>query len=135
MPQPNSVITLVTGPTGFTGSHLVRSLVREGHRVRVLVRSAERARAVLSPGIEVVMGEIVDPAAVTRAVRGAQVIYHLAAAYREARYTDQYYWDVNVGSTSLLLDVARRDVALCHPPPSQASRVHSRHHPMTTPGR
>ncbi len=106
MPQR---ITLVTGATGFTGSHLVRSLVRDGHRVRVLVRSAERAQALLAPGIEVVSGEIIDPAVVGKAVRGSQVIYHLAAAYREARHTDQYYWDVNVGSTTLLLDAARAD--------------------------
>lgn len=110
MPQPISpIITLVTGATGFTGSHLVRSLVGDGHRVRVLVRSAERAQALLGPGIEVVTGDIIDPAAVGNAVRGSQVIYHLAAAYREARHTDQYYWDVNVGSTTLLLDAARTE--------------------------
>jgi uncharacterized protein YbjT (DUF2867 family) len=75
MPQTNPPnITLVTGATGFTGSHLVRSLVRDGHRVRVLVRSAERAHALLSPGIEVVTGDINDPAAVAHAVEGSQVI-------------------------------------------------------------
>lgn len=102
-------ITLVTGATGFTGIHLVRSLVEDGHRVRVLVRSRERAQALLAPGIEVVTAESNDPAAAARAVRGSQVIYHLAAAYREARHTDQYYWDVNVGFTKLLLDAARSE--------------------------
>ena len=100
-------VTLVTGATGFTGSHLVRSLVRDGHRVRVLVRSTERAKALLPPGIEVVTGEIDDSSTIAGAVSGSQIIYHLAAAYREARHTDQYYWDVNVGFTSLLLDAAR----------------------------
>jgi dihydroflavonol-4-reductase len=110
MPQPaSSSITLVTGATGFTGSHLVRSLVRDGHRVRVLVRSAARAAAVLPRGIEVVIGEIDDAATIGEAVSGTRTIYHLAAAYREARHTDQYYWDVNVGFTGLLLDAARSE--------------------------
>jgi dihydroflavonol-4-reductase len=110
MPPPaSSRIILVTGATGFTGSHLVHSLVRDGHRVRVLVRSAERAAAVLPQGIEVAASEIEDTDAVAAAVSGTRIIYHLAAAYREARHTDQYYWDVNVGFTRLLLDAARSE--------------------------
>ena len=102
-------VTLVTGGTGFTGGHLVRSLIRDGHRVRVIARSASRARALLPAEIEVVEGEVSDPAVVTSAVRGARVIYHLAAAYREARHSTQYYWDVNVESTRLLLTAAQAE--------------------------
>ena len=106
---PDQPMTLVTGATGFTGSHLVRSLVRDGHRVRVIARSAERAHALLPPGIEVVAGGLDDRAAVARAMKGSAVIYHLAAAYREARHNPQYYRDVNVESTRLLLEAARAE--------------------------
>lgn len=107
--QPDTPISLVTGATGFTGSHLVRSLVRDGVRVRVMARSAERAKALLPPDVEIVQGEATDAAAVARAVQGTQVVYHLAAAYREARHGPQYYWDVNVESTRLLLNAAHSE--------------------------
>jgi dihydroflavonol-4-reductase len=102
-------ITLVTGGTGFTGSHLLRSLIKDGHRVRVLVRSAAKASTILPPQVEVIEGDMSDRAVVAGAVSGVNVIYHLAAAYREARHTPEYYHDVNVGITSLLLDAAQAE--------------------------
>lgn len=108
-PPPGGPVALVTGATGFTGSHLVRALVQAGIRVRVLARSASRASAALPDGVDIIVGESHDRAAIARAVSGSNVIYHLAAAYREARFTDQYYWDVNVGLTSLLLDAAQNE--------------------------
>jgi dihydroflavonol-4-reductase len=107
-PHPGGPVALVTGASGFTGSHLVRALVQAGSRVRVLVRSASRASATLPDGVEIMVGESDDRAAIARAVAGSDVVYHLAAAYREAKFTDQYYWDVNVGFTSLLLDAAQK---------------------------
>jgi dihydroflavonol-4-reductase len=107
--QPGGPVTLVTGGTGFTGSHLVRSLISDGHRVRVLARSASQASALLPPQVEVVAGDMSSRALVARAVSGSNVIYHLAAAYREAKHTPQYYRDVNVGITSLLLDAAQTE--------------------------
>jgi dihydroflavonol-4-reductase len=105
-PQDGQVV-LVTGATGFTGSHLVRSLLRDKYRVRVLARASGRGKSALPADVEVITGDAGDSAAVARAVAGSDTIYHLAAAYREARHSDQYYWDVNVGFTSLLLDAAR----------------------------
>ena len=106
-PARGGPTVLVTGATGFTGSHLVRALLQTGSRVRVLARSAARATTVLPPGVEIMMGEVDDLPAISRAVAGSDIIYHVAAAYREARHTDQYYWDVNVGYTSHLLEAAR----------------------------
>jgi nucleoside-diphosphate-sugar epimerase len=102
-------VILVTGATGFTGGHLVRSLTRDGHRVRVIARPSARDGTLLPPEVEVVEGEIGDPAVVASAVPGTRTIYHLAAAYREARHSAQSYWDVNVGSTNLLLDAAQAE--------------------------
>jgi len=96
---------LVTGATGFTGTHLVRALANAGHPVRVIVRSAAKAGA-LPAGVDVRELDITDPAAVAAAVAGTGTVYHLAAAYREAAHRDEGYWQVNVGATRNMLEAA-----------------------------
>lgn len=66
---------LVTGGTGFVGSHLVPRLKGEGFDVRLLGRGSEAA----PPGVEVMTGSVVDPDAVRRAVDGVDVVVHLVA--------------------------------------------------------
>ena len=78
---------LVTGAGGFIGSHLVERLVREGATVRALIRYNSRndwgalgwVRAEVTEEVEVVLGDIRDVESVTRAVRGADYVCHLAA--------------------------------------------------------
>jgi nucleoside-diphosphate-sugar epimerase len=100
---------LVTGATGFTGTHLVRQLAESGCDVRVIARDAERARARLPAGTDVVHGDITDPAVVRRAVRGRETVYHLAAAFREAAIPDRRYYEVHVEATRELLEAARAE--------------------------
>ncbi len=71
---------LVTGGSGFLGSALVRRLVADGQRVRVLDDDSRgrAARLVDVPNIEIVRGDVRDPAAVLRAAQGVDVICHLA---------------------------------------------------------
>ena len=71
---------LVTGGFGNVGSHLVAELLRRDHHVRVLERRCRRTRRVARRyAVEVVWGDVADPAAVGRAVAGVDVVYHLAA--------------------------------------------------------
>jgi nucleoside-diphosphate-sugar epimerase len=100
---------LVTGGTGFTGSHLVRALVADGHPVRVIARNAARARSTLPPEVEIVEGDVADAGVVGRAVRGRDVVYHLAAAYREAGIPDSRYHEVHVDSTRHLLEAGKAE--------------------------
>jgi nucleoside-diphosphate-sugar epimerase len=97
---------LVTGGTGFAGSHLVQSLLRDGIPVTVLTRSASRSREILGSEVAVVEGDITDESAVRQAVAGNTVVYHLAAAFREPGIPDRRYHEVHVDGTRHLLEAA-----------------------------
>jgi nucleoside-diphosphate-sugar epimerase len=92
--------TLVTGAGGFLGQAVVRALAARGAPVRALVRRPEAALAL--PGVEVVVGDATDPAALAAAVEGVQVVLHLAGVRRAAERDE--FFRTNVGSTRLLLD-------------------------------
>lgn len=73
---------LVTGGCGFIGSHLVEALLKEGKRVRVLDNLSSGYRRNLEPfgrEVEVIIGDVRDPAAVQQAVQGVTGIFHEAA--------------------------------------------------------
>jgi dihydroflavonol-4-reductase len=103
---------LVTGATGFTGGHLASTLRRRGHEVRALVRPASLERFQRSPlaaaGVIPRTGDLTDAEAVGRAAEGVDVVYHIAATYREAGQPDAAYRDVNVRGTRNVLDAALR---------------------------
>jgi dihydroflavonol-4-reductase len=105
---PVRALTLVTGATGFTGGHLVRSLVADSVPVRVIARSAERARELLPDDVEIIEGDIADPDVIERAMQGVGTVYHLAAVYREAKHPDLRYREVNVEASRMLLEAAVR---------------------------
>jgi nucleoside-diphosphate-sugar epimerase len=73
---------LVTGANGFIGRRLVDRLLARGERVRMLVRRPPPPPLRDDPGVEVVLGDLGNPEAVERAVRGTEVVYHLGAAMK-----------------------------------------------------
>lgn len=76
---------LVTGGTGFVGSHAAAAIARGGHELRLLVRRPEQVTASLGPlGLEVtdvVVGDVLDEEAVSRAVEGCESVVHAAAVF------------------------------------------------------
>lgn len=76
---------MMTGGTGFAGSHTVRRYVEAGHEVRLLVRDADKVRRVFDPqGIaipekDVIVGDITDAESVGRALEGCDAVFHCAA--------------------------------------------------------
>ncbi len=72
-------INLVTGATGQLGSHIVERLRAAGETVRVLVRSGRDLAFLHKQGVEIVEGDLRDPAAVGKAVKDATIVYHAAA--------------------------------------------------------
>lgn len=73
------MIVLVTGGAGFIGSHLVDALVEAGNRVRVLDDLSNGRRENVHPDAELVVGSLADPDAVTHAVAGTELVFHLGA--------------------------------------------------------
>lgn len=69
----------ITGASGFIGRPLTKRLVSEGHSVKALVRSKQSSDVVTALGAEPVYGELTDPATWQDAVRGSEVMFHLAA--------------------------------------------------------
>ena len=69
---------LVTGATGLVGSHIVERLVAEGWKVRALVRAP--STELVSIGVETVAGDVLDRESFARAAKGADIIFHTAAA-------------------------------------------------------
>lgn len=86
---------LITGGTGYIGSHTAAAAMRAGHDVRLLVRNESRVAAALSPlgadprAPELVVGDVTDPDSVARAVKGVDAVVHLATVFsmdsRDAR--------------------------------------------------
>ena len=99
---------LVTGATGFTGGHLARFLVQKGFRVRALVRPGKDASALTSVGIEIATGDLTDRESLDAAMSGIDVVYHIAALYREEGVSKQRFWDVNVTGTKNLIEAAEK---------------------------
>ncbi len=102
---------LVTGATGFTGGHLAQHLIHAGDEVRALVRPKSRARFDSSPlpskGVVAFEGDLVDAASLQRAVAGVDVVYHIAATYRESGQPDSAYRAINIDGTRNLLEAAK----------------------------
>jgi 2-alkyl-3-oxoalkanoate reductase len=82
---------LVTGGTGFTGSALVARLLMEGHGVVALdYKAGFQQEALRAAGAEVVLGSVTDQERVDRSMRGVEVVFHLAAAFRELNKPDTF---------------------------------------------
>jgi dTDP-L-rhamnose 4-epimerase len=101
---------LVAGGAGFVGSHLVRALLRAGHGVRVLDSFVQQVHGETTyqppAGVELVRGDVRDPAAVKAALDGVEAVYHLAAevGVGQSMYEIRRYVEANDVGTSVLLE-------------------------------
>ena len=67
---------LVAGASGFVGSHITRALVAQGRRVRVLLRPSSSRKALEGLDVEVVYGDVLDPASLSAAMAGCGTVFY-----------------------------------------------------------
>jgi nucleoside-diphosphate-sugar epimerase len=101
---------LITGGTGFVGSHVCRQLLDAGHRVQLLVRDRDKALAYYEgtggalPLL--VQGDITDRASVTAALSGCDAVVHAAAATPMTSASTEQLFAINVGGVKNVVDAA-----------------------------
>ncbi len=100
---PVGTPVLVTGATGFAGIMLTQKLVSAGLRVSALARKSSNLAPFDGLDIRWFRGEVFDEETIVDAVAGQEYVFHLAAAFREAKSTEKDYWNVHVKSTQLLV--------------------------------
>jgi dihydroflavonol-4-reductase len=97
---------LVTGATGFTGGALAQRLVAQKVPVRALVRDPARAAPLADLGVEIMQGQLCDPAALGKVMRDVDVVYHIAALYRQQGVDPRAFREANTIAVKHLLDAA-----------------------------
>jgi dihydroflavonol-4-reductase len=97
---------LVTGGTGFVGSHLVRELLKRGDNVRCLVRPTSRLNNLKDLLIESVTGDLRNLNSLRQAAKGCDVVYHCAADYRLWCNDPQEMYASNVEGTRNVMEAA-----------------------------
>jgi nucleoside-diphosphate-sugar epimerase len=103
---------LVTGGTGYVGSHTVAALLDAGHEVTVLARSPDRVAPALRPlgvgDVPTAVGDITDPASVERAMKDQDAVVHAASVFSmDTRKADEML-SVNVRGAETVLEIATR---------------------------
>ncbi|HET9424332.1 MAG TPA: NAD-dependent epimerase/dehydratase family protein [Gemmatimonadaceae bacterium] len=101
---------LVTGATGLVGSHIVEQLVREGWRVKGLARSDASADLLRTWNAEPARGDVADRESLAAAAKGADVIFHTAAAITQRGGWESYRL-LNIEGTAAVIDAAARSGA------------------------
>jgi len=96
----------VTGSTGHVGRHLCVELTAAGHEVLALHRATSDVSVLDGLGVTRREADVKDAESLSRAFDGAEVVFHVAAMFREAKHPDSEYWAVNVEGTRHVLDTA-----------------------------
>lgn len=100
--------TLLTGATGFIGSHLARALVQRGDELRITVRDDSDTRQLAGLELETVNCDVLDRREVRRALKGVDRVFH-AAGVTSVRPADaERLFRVNVGGTTVVMEECLR---------------------------
>ncbi len=97
---------LVTGGTGFVGSHIVRALGEAGHTARVLHRSSSKLDALIGLHYESALGDILDEPALEAACQDCDWVFHVAAVADYWRADHSKMFEANIEGTRRVLNAA-----------------------------
>ena len=98
--------TVVTGATGFIGSHITKKLVERGERVKVLIRRTSNTKNIDSLDVEKVYGDVGDPDSLRAAFSGCDTLYHTAGFVSFKKSDYQKMLDINVKGAANVLSAA-----------------------------
>jgi dihydroflavonol-4-reductase len=97
---------LVTGGTGFLGSHITRKLVQRGERVRILLRKTSRTSNINGIDAEMAYGDVLDIDSIKEALKGCETLYHVAGFVSSKKADYKKMEDINVRGTVNVLSAA-----------------------------
>jgi dihydroflavonol-4-reductase len=108
--MPRVTATLLTGGSGFIGTHLVRALARRGDPLKLLARRDSSLDHLLDEGIEFerATGDVTDRRAVRRAMKGVGRVFHCAGTTSMRRGSAERVFEVNVVGTRVVAEEALR---------------------------
>lgn len=93
--------TLITGATGFIGSHIARVLYEKGRKIKCLVRKTSQTSFLEALGVELVYGDLLDKSSLQEALEGVDIVYNLAGEVYAPR--EECYYQVNLMGLNNLL--------------------------------
>lgn len=97
------IISVVTGASGFVGSHLVDKLLEEGHHVKCILRSTSSKRWLDGKNVEIINSGLFNKDSLRVALKDADYVFHIAGVVKAK--TEKEYFDGNVETTRVLLEV------------------------------
>ncbi len=100
---------LVTGATGYTGQFLVKKLLDRGMDVRAIARKSSNLWPFEGLAVTWFIGDVFDEEVVRQAMEGVAYVFHVAAAFRDAKSSEQDYRNVHVVSTQHIVAEAMKN--------------------------
>lgn len=97
------MLILVTGATGFIGSHLVNALLDAGHKVRAIAREESNCNHLIARGVEIRKGSLTDQMLVAKACEGVDIVFNLAGKMGGPGVSSDEMRTVNIAAAKLLL--------------------------------
>ena len=103
---------MITGGTGFVGSHTVSELIKDGHEIRLLVRSKEKIELALLPfgiktqDIDAIQGDVLDRKSIEEAAKGCDATVHCASVYSLDPRAAKVINNTNVKGTENVIEIA-----------------------------
>jgi len=98
--------TFVTGASGFIGSRIIRKLLKKGHKIKVLVRKTSSLENLAGLPVEIVYGDLRDYESLKTAIRGCDLLFHVAADYRLWVPDPKEIYQTNVDGTVNIMRAA-----------------------------